>query len=431
VVRKSLLAVLIVPAIAFAAWGDTWALYLGRADEGAQAHFYAAPRSEPGRHNVRVLETTRIVPSAGLPSAALVHTSNNNLDVVRHDDGRVYLAWRTAPDHFAGPDTVIQVVSSADERTWRLEKRIELHTDLREPRLLSWHGSLFLYVSQLGSKPWRFEPQGVLMTEKRADGSWSEIGSIGLPGYIAWRTRIEQGRPYMSAYSGGGSIYNFDGEPLHVDLLTTENGRDWTPADPRQRSVYVGGGSEADFTIDDAGGLYAVIRNEAGDASGFGSKVCSAPKGQWSKWSCHSDPRKFDSPQMFRVNDEVYLVARRDVSHDGRFERFAPSQLLAAIRNQLSYVTTAKRCALWRFDRPSGRVVFVEDLPSRGDTCFPAVLPTDREDQVAIYNYSSAVDGPDVPWSVGQRKPTYIYRHLLSFTPAQQVASAPVASSAL
>jgi hypothetical protein len=322
-------------------------------------------------------------------------------------------------------------VSSADERTWRLEKRIELHTDLREPRLLSWRGSLFLYVSQLGSTSWRFEPHGVLMTEKRSDGSWSEVASIGLPGYIGWRTRVEQGRPYMTAYSGGGSIYNFDGAPLHVDLLTTENGRDWTPADPQQRSVYIGGGSEADFTIDNAGSLYAVIRNEAGDASGFGSKICSAQKGQLAKWSCQSDPRKFDSPQMFRIHDEVYLVARRDVSRDGSFGRFGPGQLAAAIRNQLSYVTTAKRCAIWRFDRASQRVVFVEDLPSRGDTCFPAVLPTDREDQVAIYNYSSAVDGPDVPWSVGQRNPTYIYRHLVSFTPAEHEVSAGVAHSAL
>ncbi|NCQ61978.1 MAG: hypothetical protein GW913_15075, partial [Myxococcales bacterium] len=74
----------------------------------------APPPSEPGRHDVTIAETRMIVPSDGLPPEVTPLTSNNNLDVVRHE-GRVYLAWRTAPDHFAGPDTVMYMVSSADE----------------------------------------------------------------------------------------------------------------------------------------------------------------------------------------------------------------------------------------------------------------------------------------------------------------------------
>ena len=72
--------------------------------------------------------TTQVVPSAGLPReyhdlrAALSARSNNNLDVVRHD-GRVYLAWRTAPNHYASTQTELFVVSSTDERAWRFEAR--------------------------------------------------------------------------------------------------------------------------------------------------------------------------------------------------------------------------------------------------------------------------------------------------------------------
>lgn len=58
------------------------------------------PKSEPGRHDVQVIETRRIVPSPGLPPEAPAFVSNNNLDVVRFE-GKVWLAWRTAPDHFA------------------------------------------------------------------------------------------------------------------------------------------------------------------------------------------------------------------------------------------------------------------------------------------------------------------------------------------
>ena len=417
VVRVAIVAAILTPACIVLFWGDTLALYVGIADEGVQARFYPGPASRPGEHRVRIIETRRIVPSTGLPPGVEVSTSNNNLDATRHSDGRVYLAWRTAPDHFAGPDTAIQVVSSDDERSWRFETRIAMRTDLREPRLLSFNGSLFLYMSQLGKRRWQFEPHGVLMTEKRPDGTWSRVNPIGLPGYIAWRTRIENDRPYMSAYLGGESIYRFDGKPLHVDLLTTQDGRTWRAADPERRSVYVGGGSEADFTLDAQGSLFAVIRNEAGDATGFGSKLCKAPAGRLAHWQCASDRRKFDSPNVFRFGHEIYVLARRNMTPDGRYDRVGPFQLWKSIRNQLSYITTGKRCSLWRFDRKQLRIDFVLDLPSRGDTCFPAVVHNARSDVLAVYDYSSPIDRADVPWSVGQRQPTFIYRHLLQFEP--------------
>ena len=413
-VRSSVVAALLTPTLLAVLWGDSFALCLGSAAEGVQARFYPAPPAVSGPYDVRLVETRRIVPSSGLPASVKVASANNNLDAVRHSDGRVYLAWRTAPDHFAGPNTVIQVVSSADERVWRLEQRLALGTDLREPRLLSLHGSLFLYVSRLGRNHWAFEPQGVLLTEKRSDGTWTEPEKLELSGAIAWRTRLEGGVPYMTAYRGGENIYRFNGQPLHVDLLTTADGRHWRPVDAARRSVYVGGGSEADFTLDAQGRLFGVIRNEAGDATGFGSKVCSARVGKLAHWSCLSDARKFDSPNMFRYRDAVYLVARRNVTRDGNYDLRGPLRLFRAIQNQLSYVTTAKRCALWRVDAER-RVSFVLDLPSRGDTCFPAIVPDAASDQVAVYDYSSAIAGADLPWSVGQRQPTYIYRHLLEF----------------
>lgn len=423
-VRSTIIAAALCPAIIILAWGDTLALFIGSATAGVQANYYPPPAVDHTGHRVDVVETRQIVPSDGLPHAAEVLTANNNLDATRHSDGRVYLAWRTAPDHFAGTETIIQVVSSEDEKTWRFERRLTLRTDLREPRLLSLNGSLFLYVSKLGHDRWAFEPRGVLMTEKRADGSWSQLDDIHLPGYIAWRTRIEAGQPLMTAYLGGEAMYRFNGKPIRVDLLTTKNGRDWLPVDPKQRSVYVGGGSEADFTLDSRGALFGVIRNEAGDSTGFGSKVCEAEPGQLAKWKCHSDVRKFDSPNMFRVGDEVYLLARRNVTLSGRYALEAsPFQLFDNIRNQLSYVTTGKRCSLWHFDRKAHDVKFLKDLPSRGDTCFPAVVKTGTEGELAVYNYSSPIDGADVPWSVGQRNPTHIYRHVLRF--GQAAANQP------
>jgi hypothetical protein len=71
------------------------------------------------------------------------------------------------------------------------------------------------------------------------------------------------------------------------------------------------------------------------------------------------------------------------------------------------------------------------DLPSRGDTCFAAQVPSEDPDEVVLYNYSSDIVGPDVAWSVGQRRPTYIYRHVLRFhDDAREAGPAPSAPAA-
>jgi hypothetical protein len=421
VVRSRVIALFLTPIVLTFTWGDSLTLYFGAVDASVQAAYFPPPDAELGEHEVRILDTRRVVPSPGMPAAVRLNHANNNLDVARHD-GRVYLAWRTAPDHFASTEASIQVMSSVDEVTWRFERRISVGHDLREPRLLSLHGSLFLYMTELGSNFWAFEPKGVLVTERRPDGEWTQPESVGLPGYVAWRTRMEQGRPYMVAYRGGENIYRFNGEPLQVALLTTDDGRHFHSIDSRRAYVSEGGGSEADFTLTEDGSLHAVIRNEAGDDTGFGSKICHAEAGHLAEWRCHADPRKFDSPHVFRHGGEVYLLARRNVTSDGVYDRGGPLRTFNAIRNELSYITSAKRCALWRVV-PSGRVAFVRDLPSRGDTCFPALVETEDPDQLAVYDYSSAIDGADVPWSVGQRQRTFIYRHVLQFTPRIRSAS--------
>ncbi len=379
------------------------------------------PPSEPGRHDVTIVETRRIVPSDGLPAETAPQHSNNNLDVIRHA-GRVVLAWRTAPDHYAGPDTVIHVVSSADEVAWEHEASFTMGTDLREPRLLALGEALFLYVSVLGADALAFEPMGVVVSERASDGTWSALAPVpGLEGYIAWRTRTERGTPYMTAYLGGEHIYLFDGLPLQSDLLTTVDGRAWTPVDPARRTVYMGGGSETDFAIGDDGTLFGIIRNEPGDANGWGSMVCRAPAGALAAWDCRIDPRKYDSPLMFWHDGEAYLVGRRQVTQTGHYDLMTRrgSHQTQTAANQIPYTQTPKRCAIWRYVQGEDRIAFVTDLPSGGDTCFPAWLTGGRPDEIILYDYSCDVDDPDtarLAWNEGQQGETFIYRHVLRFT---------------
>src|SRR5262252_4404338 len=207
---------LLVGGVVF--WSDIGLLLFGRCDAKVWAASHAPVAPPPavlGRHIARVVETRRIVPSDGLPPSVDVKRSNNNLDVTRFG-GRTYLAFRSADIHFAGDTTVIHVVSSDDEQAWRPEARFALGRDLREPRWLPLDGRLFLYVSVLGSSSYAFEPQGVDVTElatadhprptglaetdSPASGNFGPLEHAGFPGRVAWRTRVINGRGYMTAY---------------------------------------------------------------------------------------------------------------------------------------------------------------------------------------------------------------------------------------
>lgn len=376
------------------------------------------PPVELGRHRVEIAETRRVVPSPGLPAGLALGASNNNLDAVRHSDGFVYLAFRTAPHHFASPETVIYVVRSRDEVSWELEARFHLGTDLREPRLLSMNDRLFLYVSRLGKNALAFEPQGMSVAERDAAGRWSSLTPMGPPGIMGWRVRRLNGTPVMLVYSGGESIYDLGKPHLKVELWTSNDGRSWQPFDPEHPVVYEGGGSEADCVLGDDGTLYGVIRNEAGDSTGWGSKVCRAAPGKSAQWQCRSDRRKYDSPFMFWHDGEAYLIGRRNLNGSGEYDLGAGSGLLRTVWNQVSYSLSPKRTALWRYVQGEDRFAFITDLPSRGDCCFPAVLDGNAPGEIIVYDYSCAIDGPDVAWLRGQRGETFIYRHVLRFRPA-------------
>jgi len=75
---------------------------------------------------------------------------------------------------------------------------------------------------------------------------------------------------------------------------------------------------------------------------------------------------------------------------------------------------TRKRTALWQIDPDSLDVTWLADLPSRGDTCFPA-LADEGGGRYTIYNYTSPLAGWDPPWFAGQFGPTHIHAIDLTF----------------
>jgi hypothetical protein len=355
------------------------------------------------------------------PAHIATQTSNNNLDVAEFR-GRTFLAWRTAPTHFASSATEILVASEGPDG-FRLEGRFARGTDLREPRLLALGDRLLLYFAVLGTDPLAFEPKGTMVTEYRAPETWDAPELLPLGNFIPWRARAFGDKAIVAGYDGGENIYNFDGKPLRVRLLETTDGRTFAPAVPEAPVAITGGASETDFAFLDDGALVTVSRNEAGDAvHGFGSIVCRAEASSLGSLRCRSDRRKYDSPLLFREGADLWLVGRRNVTPSGDYDLgldFLPLEDRAGAYEG-AYSATPKRCALWRVDPDSLEVTWVQDLPSRGDTCFPA-MTQGQGHHVTVYNYTNeledALDCPswpdqctDLPWAAGQLLPTEIYR---------------------
>ena len=366
-------------------------------------------------------EWTRVVPGEGLPSEVVTQDANNNLDVTWHD-GEVYLAFRTAPEHFASDQVQLYVMRSRDELSWTFDTLIDMDTDLREPRLLSHDGALLLYFAVLGTDPLDFEPQGSRFIGRGSDGTWSEPAPIFDDTFIPWRVRPVDGEPQLIGYTGGEDVYDVDEMPrIEIQWLRSDDGVDWGPVVPGQPVVQTGGGSETDWAMLPDGGLVAVTRNEAGDELGWGSKICRAEAESLGDWACVADPKKYDSPLVFTASDRVWLIARRNVTDDGHYDLGVNDPSLRELDHadqtlhyNIAYWQEPKRCSLWEVDPDALEVRFVEDLPSKGDTCFASVLPL-GEDHFAIYNYTSDPDGPDLAWLDGQKAPTWITRQELWF----------------
>lgn len=364
-----------------------------------------------------LLEFRQVVPGPGLPPEVVPMDANNNLDVEWYD-GRLYFAFRTAPDHFASTETTLHVVSSTDEQTWRYEGSFSMGTDLREPQLVSWNGQLHFYFAVLGDNPLAFEPQGSRHTVYNGPGDWEPVAEIFPDDFIPWRIKPVEGRLSVTGYTGGGGVYDpATSEPIRVRWMASDNGVDWTPWVAGTEVVYEGGGSESDLVVRDDGSVVAVIRNEAGDEGGFGSKVCTATAKNPADWTCDDDPRKYDSPLMFEREGKIWLIGRKTMTEDGLYDLGRDDLTLAEkyLFYQLTYWQAPKRCALWEVDPQTRTVHWILDLPSKGDTCFPEAV--ELGDDLLVYNYSSDPEGPDVSWVEGQKGLTGIYRQILDFTP--------------
>jgi hypothetical protein len=359
----------------------------------------------------------QVVPSAGLPPEVKDNRSNNNVHAVVHK-GRTYMVFRTAKWHIASEDAYLYVISTTDQVHWRFEGSFTFGRDLREARLMSWHGKLFLYFAELGANPAAFEPGGTMVTQELAPGKWTTPQRILQDDFVPWAVKVHNGTPYMLGYTGGGGTFSPNPPDKQVFWLTTTDGINWTPVNPDKPVVYTGQCGETDFLFRPDGSLVTACQTENDDKLGWGAKVCTAPAADTSDWTCSGDPRRLDSPYLFQHGDDVYVVARRQPNFGGDYDLhydFLPDRNAKFAAYDAAYAGTTKRCAIWSIDTTTRAFAPLADIPGQGDTCYPVVLPQGR-DKYLLYNYTSPLNGPDEPWGTALlHGPTLIYGETLTF----------------
>jgi hypothetical protein len=369
-------------------------------------------------YEVVASEPRWVVPSSGLPAEVEPMVSNANVDIIFFED-RLFMAWRSAPYHFASTETKMYIVSSVDSgQNWDFEDLIELQSDMREPRFLSIGDSLQLIFFQAGTDPLAFEPQRIWRTKRRAFGDWTKTAIMLDEPEVPWDLKVRNQIAYLTSYKGD---HYSNEEDAYVDVFFkySLDGEEFHLLDGKEY-VYRGGVSEVAFEFDQDGSLWTVTRNEDGDATGFGSHVCVAQPGALAEWDCpqQSDPERYDSPDMFRHGDDIYLVARRDVG--GPYDQGDDSLTFLEQRSKYlkDYSMRPKRTALYKIDKAQRAVVHLFDLPGNGDTAFPAVRRT-GQDTFLLANYTSPLDDPDISWIDGQTSSagTQLYLLTLSLVP--------------
>jgi len=354
----------------------------------------------------------QVAPGPALPEGVVSQHSNNNLDIVNFN-GRLFLGFRTAPNHFAGTKTYLYIISSVDQgKTWDYEAEVFMGSDMREPRFLVIGDKLMFYYFQAGKNPFAFAPKDVHAMERKGFADWSEPRPIFGPECVLWRAKERRGEVYITTYCSGG-MYTGGNADIEVKLMTTENGYDLELVDP-VRPYVLKGGSETAFEFDETGNLYAVNRNETGDGTSWGGKVCRAPADDVANWECKVTPYKYDSPIMFRHKDEFYIIARRNI--DGKYDKgnrwmYNPIEGLYYLAR---YWWTKKRTALYKLNTETLEISHVLDFPSKGDTSFPGLVKL-NDNQYLMFNYTSPLDGPDRVWMTGQLVGTVIYSTVITF----------------
>ncbi len=143
--------------------------------------------SEGVKYSLHASEPRYVVPNSTFPAEMDINLSNNCVGIGSFQD-ILFMGFRSAPYHFASSTTRMFIVSSEDGgKTWKLEKKVELGSDVREPHFLNMPDGTFVFsYFEAGTNPLAFEPKGPQRMFYQSRGNWSDPEPWGKPDEVIW-----------------------------------------------------------------------------------------------------------------------------------------------------------------------------------------------------------------------------------------------------
>jgi hypothetical protein len=354
------------------------------------------------QHKISTTPWKRLIPSDKIPERINVQKGNNNIDATKYKD-RYYVAFRTAPSHFASKKTRLYIISSKDLENWEYEAEFFMESDMREPRFLVYHDTLFFYYFQAGTKLTKFEPKKCWVSHTSGDKKWAQVKDLNMDGYVPWRYRVRNDTIYLSAYYGV-NLYRNNHQP-DLKLFRSTDGFNYEPISEGSQ-IPTKGGEEGEFEFDKDGNLWATVRLE-----GSGAYIAYADKDSLHHWQHWFTKQKYDSALMLNHKETFYVFARRHLKGNAT-EVETPTKRQRR-RNLIRYSLSKKKTAMYRLNKEKKQLEHIMDFPSTGDNAFPAIAQI-SENQYFLLNYSNDFTKKDRNWIGGQIRPTNIYWTILT-----------------
>jgi len=245
---------------------------------------------------------------------------------------------------------------------------------LRDPKFAVIGDRLFIYL--LYNIIWTAAPHQTLYTVTNDGISWTEIQPLDPDGWLFWRPKTMNDTVwYCPAYEKGME---------RTAVFRSLDGIQWAFVSDIVAGLSVNE-TEIEFTKDGQMTAVARLRGTKGD---FGDNRAGTIVGYaehpFTDWRLHRNSiTRLDGPLLFSIEERLFAA--------GRFQPERDNWLF-----QQGTIMSRKRTSL--FEVVNGRLVYLSDLPSSGDTSYPGVVR--YKGKIVIGYYSSDIRF-DPPWILG------------------------------